>query len=136
MQQNKFFLPLLLIILFIDTTKAIAQEETSNKGRIYAFWGWNRGWYSNSDIRFQGNNYDFTLNDVEAKDKPLPFNFNNYFGPTNISLPQTNLRIGYFITDKIDISFGDDHMKYVMVSVQENLELIYMKIGLKLLKYI
>jgi hypothetical protein len=119
MRLNKFILPILFLILVVDTTKVIAQEETSNKGKIYAFWGWNRGWYTNSDIHFTGNNYDFTLNDVEAKDKPLPFNFNNYFGLTNISLPQTNLRIGYFITDKIDISFGDDHMKYVMVSVQE-----------------
>ena len=30
------------------------------------------------------------------------------------SIPQTNLRIGYFISDHYNISFGIDHMKYVM----------------------
>lgn len=119
MRLNKFTLPLLLIILFVDTTNVIAQEETSNKGKIYAFWGWNRGWYTNSDIHFKGDNYNFTLNDVEAKDRQSAFGIDPYFNPTRITIPQTNLRIGYFINNHIDISIGVDHMKYVMVSVQE-----------------
>ena len=31
-----------------------------------------------------------------------------------MTIPQTNLRIGYFITDNYNISIGFDHMKYVM----------------------
>jgi hypothetical protein len=31
-----------------------------------------------------------------------------------MTIPQTNLRIGYFITDHYNISIGFDHMKYVM----------------------
>ncbi|MFB0925367.1 MAG: hypothetical protein QMB65_08805, partial [Vicingaceae bacterium] len=75
----------------------------SNKGKIYAFWGWNRGWYSNSDIHFTGDNYDFTLNDIEATDRQSPFNMGVYFGITTITIPQTNFRLGYFINDNIDI---------------------------------
>ncbi len=119
MRLKVFCFSFLFIILFADATKVNAQEETSNKGRIYVFWGWNRGWYSNSDIHFSGSNYDFKLNDVEAKDRQTSFDFGTYFGPSTISIPQTNFRLGYFISDKIDISFGVDHMKYVMVSVQE-----------------
>ena len=31
-----------------------------------------------------------------------------------MTIPQTNLRLGYFITDHYNISIGVDHMKYVM----------------------
>lgn len=116
--------------LLIATTLLVAfgvvkaQEETlsterkSNKGKLYAFWGWNEGWYTESDIRFTGENYDFTLRDVKAHDKQTDFDFDTYFNPSTVTIPQTNFRIGYFISDKYDISIGVDHMKYVMASIQ------------------
>ena len=94
-------------------------QKTSNRGRIYMYWGWNRSWYTDSDIHFTGDNYDFKLSDVKAKDRQTPFNVDPYFNIGRITIPQTNLRLGYFITDKIDISLGYDHMKYVMVNFQE-----------------
>ena len=35
-----------------------------------------------------------------------------------MTIPQTNFRIGYFVSDKYNISFGVDHMKYVMTQNQ------------------
>lgn len=93
-------------------------NKKSNKGRMYAFWGWNREWYTNSDIHFTGKNYNFTLSDVEATDRQTKFNVNPYFSLGNLTIPQTNLRLGYFISDKYDISIGYDHMKYVMKNFQ------------------
>ncbi|HRN42835.1 MAG TPA: hypothetical protein PK649_12290 [Vicingus sp.] len=93
-------------------------NKKSNKGRMYAFWGWNREWYTNSDIHFTGKNYNFTLSDVEATDRQSKFNVNPYFNLGNLTIPQTNLRVGYFISDKYDISIGYDHMKYVMKTPQ------------------
>lgn len=116
-----YILPLLAFLISIQSFAIEINpnvETPSNKGKIYTFWGWNRGWYSNSDIEFTGSNYNFKLNDVQAKDRQSPFDFNTYFNPSTITIPQTNFRIGYFISDKIDISFGVDHMKYVMVAVQ------------------
>ena len=84
-----------------------------NKGKFYIFWGGNRESFSKSDIRFKGEDYDFTLYDVAAHDKPKGFHI-DYFNPTRMTIPQTNFRIGYFITDKYNISIGIDHMKYVM----------------------
>lgn len=116
---------LLALLAFLISLQSFAIEinpnfETpSNKGKFYAFWGWNRGWYTNSDIEFTGSNYNFKLNDVNASDRQTPFDFGTYFNPATITIPQTNFRLGYFISDKIDISFGVDHMKYVMVSIQE-----------------
>jgi hypothetical protein len=91
-----------------------SNERKSNKGRLYTFWGWNRAWYTDSDIHFTGENYDFTLSDVKAFDRQTPFNLDPYFSIGRITIPQTNFRIGYFINDKLDLSFGYDHMKYVM----------------------
>jgi hypothetical protein len=106
-----------IILLFISG-KMVAQEpveeKITNKGKFYVYWGWNRGTYSNSDIRFKGENYDFTLSNVTANDRPTKFGLNPYFRLDRITIPQTNYRIGYFFKENYTISIGVDHMKYVM----------------------
>jgi hypothetical protein len=97
----------------VAPTKTIAK-----KGSFFAYWGWNRSLYSTSDIHFSGNNYDFTLENVEAKDRQSPFSAKIYLNPGNITIPQYNFRLGYYLNEKYSISFGADHMKYVMVSGQ------------------
>lgn len=89
------------------------KEKQSNKGKVFLYWGWNRGFYSNSDINFKGSDYDFTLNNATASDKPTPFSVNKYLNPANMTIPQTNYRIGYFFKENYSISIGVDHMKYV-----------------------
>ncbi len=93
----------------------LAQREYTahNKGKFYFYWGGNRDYFTKSDIRFQGDNYDFTLYDVEAQDKPKGWHI-DYINPARMTIPQTNLRVGYFLTDNYNISLGVDHMKYVM----------------------
>ena len=90
-----------------------AKYTAHNKGKMYIFWGGNRESFSRSDIHFKGNDYDFTLYDVQAHDKPKGWHL-DYANPTRMTIPQTNLRIGYFINDHYNISIGVDHMKYVM----------------------
>ncbi len=111
----------ILFILSIITINAFTQEvgptlypNKSFKGKFYIFWGWNRGYFTDSDIRFKGNNYDFTLFNVVAKDRQTPFGIDPYFTLNKISIPQTNCKIGYFFSKHYDISLGVDHMKYVM----------------------
>ena len=51
------------------TATSFAQEAVttplrytdSNKGKFYIYWGGNRGYFTDSDIRFRGKDYDFTL---------------------------------------------------------------------------
>lgn len=88
------------------------------KGTFFFFWGWNEEVYTNSDIHFKGNNYDFTLYNVKATDKQSKFDPSLYLGITNITIPQYNYRVGYYINDHYSISAGFDHMKYVMVNDQ------------------
>lgn len=114
-----FFVSCLTIHALTQTVSA--QEKTANpdkytahnKGKMYVFWGGNRESYSKSDIHFKGDNYNFTLNDVTARDKPKGWQV-DYVNPARMTIPQTNLRIGYFINDHYNISIGFDHMKYVM----------------------
>ncbi len=96
-----------------ETVENPEKYTAHNKGKFYIFWGGNRENYSKSDIRFKGDDYDFTIYDVEAHDKPKGWHI-DYFNPGRMTIPQTNLRIGYFITDHYNISLGVDHMKYVM----------------------
>lgn len=103
-------------------TSAFAQEKKTynfnNKGKLYVYWGWNLSAYSQSDIHFKGNNYDFTLFDVVATDRQTP-NLDEYVKPGTITIPQYNARIGYFFNEKYSISIGNDHMKYVMKTGQQ-----------------
>ena len=96
-----------------ETVENPEKYTARNKGKFYIFWGGNRESYSKSDIRFKGADYDFTLHNVSAHDKPKGFHI-DYFNPARMTIPQTNFRIGYFISDHYNISIGFDHMKYVM----------------------
>ncbi|MEI6575807.1 MAG: hypothetical protein WCO63_06480 [Bacteroidota bacterium] len=88
------------------------------QGRFYAYWGWNRAWFTDSDIHFQGKDYNFTLAQVQAKDRQTPISLDPYANPVKITYPQTNFRFGYFFKNHWNVSFGTDHMKYVMVQNQ------------------
>ena len=114
-----------IITIFCLTQMISAQEKivnpdkytAHNKGKMYIFWGGNRESFSKSDIHFKGPDYDFTLYDVAAEDKPKGWHI-DYINPSRMTIAQTNFRIGYFINDHYNISIGLDHMKYVMIQNQ------------------
>ena len=108
-----------LCLLFITTSQAQQKITGNKKGGITVLWGWNRGWFTNSDIHFRGDSYDFTLTDVVAKDRQTKFDPAIYFHPQWITIPQTNFRIEYFHKDNYSMSLGVDHMKYVIHQNQE-----------------
>lgn len=105
-------LTLLLVVAF--TSSAQESNISTNKGDFYIYWGWNKSAYTDSDIHFKGDNYDFTLSDVKAYDRQSNFQIDTYFHPSKFTIPQYNFRIGYYLTDRISISIGMDHMKYVV----------------------
>lgn len=99
-------------------THAIKPFKNGRKGEMYIYWGWNIGWYSNSNITFTGDKFDFKLDNVIANDRQSKFDLGLYLNPATMTIPQYNFRIGYFIKDHYNISFGIDHMKYVMLQDQ------------------
>jgi len=111
--------PILGITLFLFSYNIFSQDSiipkytSSNKGKLFFSWGGNRESFSKSDIHFKGDGYNFIIKDANAHDKPKGWHL-DYVNPEKVTIPQTNFKIGYFISDKYSIAFGVDHMKYVM----------------------
>ena len=107
-----------LFTLIFQTSHSQSQLDNQkysshNKGKFFIYWGGNRDSYTKSDIHFKGNDYDFTIKNVAADDKPKGWHV-DYINPARMTIPQTNFRLGYFINDHYAVSVGVDHMKYVM----------------------
>lgn len=119
--NRKFLLGLLCLgnMLFAQNVENEKPNPLSKKGQMFVFWGWNYAHYGKSDIRFKGQDYDFMLHKVVATDRQTDFTFDTYFNPANVTIPQTNAKIGYFIKDKVALVLALDHMKYVMRQGQE-----------------
>lgn len=88
-------------------------------GQFTFSWGYNRAQYSASDIRVYGPGYDFTLHKVLSTDRAENFSLKSYFSIERIAIPQFNIRFGYYLRDNISVTFGWDHMKYVVRQWQE-----------------
>ncbi len=124
----------LFLLCLLHTVNLVAQESQSTdkkqsaKGSFYFSYGYNKDWFSKSDIHFQNHsgelnkttnhydNYDFTVYNVKSKDRP---GYNGIL-KNDISIPQYSYRIGYLFGPKkntgIEINF--DHTKYVAVDRQ------------------
>jgi hypothetical protein len=116
--KKNVFLPIFLICTALfaqEIDKNDYRDVKINKGKMFFYWGWNRGHFSKSDITFKGDDYNFTLSKVNSKDKPKPFGI-YYFKFDQITIPQINFRLGYFIKENYTISLGVDHMKYIMTN--------------------
>ncbi len=94
------------------------KAEKKQKGSFYFTWGYNKDWFSKSDLHFVKSGagaYDFTIHDVRAEDRP---NFDELF-QKDISIPQFIYRLGYYFKNgKIGIEGIFDHAKYIMIQDQ------------------
>lgn len=90
------------------------KKHSTDKGTFFFYWGYNRSYYTKSDIRFVGSDYDFKLKNVTAYDRPDTFSVKNYFSPNRLTIPQYNGRLGYYFNNRWAITVGVDHYKYVM----------------------
>ena len=126
----KYYL-VLMWMLILSSARAGDQRDTTEsrhpffdlhdhyyQKRVYLYWGYNRDRYSNSNIHIYGKGFDFNIRDVGAHDKQAPFSANVYFGPTSLTIPQYNYRLGFFTKYNIHVSVGMDHMKYVAAQNQ------------------
>jgi len=104
--------------MFAQEEIAIQNKYTAdNKGKFFVSWGGNRESYSKSDVTFRGKDYEFTVHNMSAHDKPKGWNI-DYINPARMTIPQTNLRFGYFFSNHYNVTIGVDHMKYVMTQNQ------------------
>jgi hypothetical protein len=58
-----------IIVLFLSVTsytQAPSFYNDKKKGQVYVSWGWNRGFYTKSNLHLKGADYDFTLHKIKA----------------------------------------------------------------------
>ena len=113
----------------IDATKELVKDAAKRRKKtFYLSWGYNKDYFSRSDIHFKNHGsdeYDFTLYQLKAKDRPgyehvygLRVPFKSYI--ENITVPQYVYRLGMYFNNERDegIELNFDHTKYVMVENQ------------------
>lgn len=103
-----------LILFFVLNSFSFWGQSESNKQKFSFYWGYNWSAYTPSTLTLTGDDYNFTLHDITAKDRPSSFSTDTYFNLGKFSIPQFNARFGYQWKEKWALSFGYDHMKYVM----------------------
>ncbi|MFB9058020.1 hypothetical protein ACFFU9_14840 [Mariniflexile ostreae] len=116
-KQTLFCITVLLGLQSFGQEQEALKYTASNKGKFSVSWGGNRASFSKSNIDFKGSDYNFRLLNVKAHDKPKGWHI-DYINPERLTIPQTNFKIGYFISDHYKIAIGLDHMKYVVSQLQ------------------
>lgn len=109
-----------IVLLFLCVSQLQAQrlfnssKKISNaRGTFFMNWGYQRSFYTKSDIEFNNSDYKFTLRNVTATDEPTK-NAGDYLRLNEFFNPQYSVRAGYYYMNKYALTFGMDHMKYVL----------------------
>jgi hypothetical protein len=104
-------------ILFIGlalslNTKAQNTDDVGKKGQLYFSWGYNKEWYTQSNIhvRQEALGNDYTFKNVIGKDKP-GWNEKSIFKQP-ITIPQYSYRLGYWFNDDWAFEINFDHTKF------------------------
>lgn len=118
MAFKKYFLLPIIILFSLPVTGQKKEKKPWFYG-MYLQWGYNTETYSKSNIHFKlSNGSNFTLYSVRAHDSPDMDAISKK--PLEISIPQYNYRIGFYLnkqkTKSIEINF--DHMKYIVTDFQ------------------
>lgn len=109
---------LALLIGFVSLPgSAQTPDSTATHGSLYISWGYNTERFSKSNIRFfdKSGDYDFTLHNMQAVDRPAM----KHLLRTSLSVPQYSYRLGYYFPHShwgIEASF--DHAKYICYDYQ------------------
>jgi hypothetical protein len=119
--NNRFLKNCILIIcILLNSLTSFSQKKIVKNGSFYASWGYNREWYTKSDLHVSqpGLNNNYTFVDIKAHDHP---GWDNDLFHKALTIPQYNYRIGYFFNEKqtwgVEINF--DHTKYVVTYGQD-----------------
>jgi len=118
--MNKRTLTLVAVLAAITLNAQTKKKKEPLFKGMYLQWGYNTEWYTRSNLHFRlSNGSNFTLHNVKAHDSPdLDAIIES---PVEISIPQYNYRIGFYLnkekTRAIELNF--DHAKYIVTDGQK-----------------
>ena len=112
---------LLIVVLIIIPVTTNAQQKTKErKGEFYFSWGYNKEWYTRSDVKVNqpALNNNYTLKSVQSHDRP---GWDEGLLSIPLSIPQYNYRFGYFFNRKKGVAFeiNFDHTKHIIQNNQQ-----------------
>lgn len=104
----------------VPVFSAVAQQKTKKLTGMYFQWGYNTEWYTKSNLHFRmSNGDDFTIHKAKAHDEPGMDAVLK--SPLEISIPQYNYRLGFYL-DKArmkSLELNFDHAKYKLTKYQQ-----------------
>lgn len=107
-------------LTLLSVLSVYSQKKNRRFTGMYVQWGYNTEWYTKSNIHISmPNGTNFTLHKAKAHDRPdLSAIIES---PLDISIPQYNYRIGFYLNKKqtraIELNF--DHAKYIVTDGQK-----------------
>lgn len=84
---------------------------TNEKGTIFMSWGYNVSAYTRSNLYLVGSSYNFNLD--QSKGTDIPSDHLKDFKINSLSIPQHNVKVGYYYKKQWFVSLALDHMKYI-----------------------
>lgn len=87
------------------------RRVTNDKGTIFLSWGYNVSAYTKSNLNLVGSQYNFTL--YQSKGTDIPSDQLKNYTLNSLSIPQHNIKVGYYYKNKWFFSLALDHMKYM-----------------------
>lgn len=114
---------LITALIVFKTINSKAQTKTERKGEFYFSWGYNKDWYTHSNVHINqpslGNNYTFV--NIKGHDRP---GWDKYFLSQQLTIPQYNYRIGYIFNKEKGLGFeiNFDHTKFIFADQQARIK--------------
>jgi len=121
--KGLLLIPMIVVLTMIAFSALAQKKTTTRKKEFYFSWGYNKEWYTNSNVKISqpalGNKYSFES--IKGHDHP---GWNEGLFSKAISIPQYNYRIGLFIDKKkglaVEINF--DHTKFIFADQQARIK--------------
>lgn len=103
------------IVFCLPLFASAQQKNKERKGEFYFSWGYNKEWYTNSNVKVNqpSLNNKYILHSVQSHDHP---GWDEGLFSSPISIPQYNYRLGYFFNKKKGLAFeiNFDHTKHII----------------------
>lgn len=111
--MQKYILIIALIFPMALFSQKHKKKLSNGAGTMFGYVGYMMTGYSESNINFVGEGYDFTLSDVRASDNDSYASFPAQVRPS-IVLPELTFKAGYYFKNYWAFALGYDRMRYVM----------------------
>ncbi len=118
--MNRVCKVIILVVVLLPVITQAQQQKKERKGEFYFSWGYNKEWYTHSNVKVTQPelNNDYILRNVKSHDH---IGWDEGIFSIPISIPQYNYRIGYFFNKKKGLAFeiNFDHTKHIIQDGQQ-----------------